>query len=260
MIKINEEKCIGCLNCVDKCICRALEIQNGKPIFRNERGCVKCMHCAIACLQNAITYNGEAAVMEKCEMISHPSFAAELKQFLMQKRSYRNFSDKPVPIEIVHEALNTALWAPSAKNQHPTKYFIINGRSKIDKMMQIILKFIQETGTFPEITDCLKRGHNKVFGKSQSIIIAYAQNDANRPMEDTIVALTYADLLLQAEGIGTCWSGYLQWFLNHCSELAELLPIPENHSFYGCMLLGYPTEKFFYIPKRIGTVVVDEIR
>ena len=146
MIKINEEKCIGCLNCVDKCICRALEIQNGKPVFHNERGCVKCMHCVIACPQNAITYSGEAAVVGECKTLQQFSFAAELKQFLMQKRSYRNFSDKPVPINIVQEALNTALWAPSAKNQHPTKYFVINGRSKIDEMMQSIYCRRKESG------------------------------------------------------------------------------------------------------------------
>lgn len=259
MIRINEEKCIRCLRCVDKCICRAIEVQEGKPVLNYEKGCVKCMHCAIACPENAITYNGQSAVHSEELAVFEETFSADLENFLMQKRSYRNFTEELVPMSEITAALNVAAWAPSAKNQHPVKYYVVNGREKIDEMMEIIKEYIRETGECTEILGGLEAGHNMVFGKAQSVIIAYARNNANRPSEDTTIALTYAELVLQARGIGTCWSGYLQRFLNRCDKLAAMFPVPENNAFYGCMLLGYPTEEYFYVPKRLKQADIHEV-
>lgn len=260
MIRINEEKCIACLRCADKCICGAIEVHEGKPVLNYDKGCVKCMHCAIACPQNAITYNGESAIKNEEMPVFAEGFSVDLENFLLQKRSYRNFTDKIVPMSEITNALETAAWAPSAKNQHPTKYYVVNGREKIDEMTDIIVEYVKETGYAPEILAGLERGHNMVFGKASSVIMAYARNNAVNPTVDTALALTYADLVLQSRGIGTCWSGYLTRFLNRSEKLAEMFPLPENNSFYGCMLLGYPTEEFFYIPKRLKTADIKEVK
>lgn len=260
MIKINEEKCIGCLSCVDKCICGAIEVQEGKPMLNYDKGCVKCMHCAIACPENAITYNGESAVKSEEMPLVQETFSDDLENFLMQRRSYRNFTDELVPMSEIENALNAAAWAPSAKNQHPVKYYVVNDRKKIDEMMKLIVEYINETGYAPEILGGLERGHNMVFGKASGVIMAYARNNAVNPQTDTAIALTYAELLLQSRGIGTCWSGYLTRFLNRNEKFAEMFPLPENNSFYGCMLFGYPTEEFFYIPKRLKMADIKEVK
>ena len=110
-------------------------------------------------------------------------------------------------------------------------------------MMTLIVEHIKETGDCPEVLDGLSNDWNKVFGKAQTVIIAYARNNANRPSEDTTIALTYAEMVLQARGIGTCWSGYLQRFLNHCEKLA-----------------GYPTEEYFYIPRRLKLADIKTLK
>ena len=160
----------------------------------------------------------------------------------------------------IESALNAAAWAPSAKNQHPTKYYVVSGQEEIDAMMALIVEYLRESGDCPEVLDGLADGLNKVFGKAQSVIIAYARNNATRPSEDTTIALTYAELVLQARGIGTCWSGYLQRFLHRCDKLAAMFPIPENNAFYGCMLLGYPTEEYFYIPRRLKLADIKTLK
>ena len=160
----------------------------------------------------------------------------------------------------IESALNVAAWAPSAKNQHPTKYYVVNDKETIDAMMTLIVEHIKETGDCPEVLDGLSNDWNKVFGKAQTVIIAYARNNANRPAEDTTIALTYAEMVLQARGIGTCWSGYLQRFWNHCEKLGAMFPIPENNAFYGCILAGYPTEDYFYIPRRLKLADIKTLK
>ena len=80
----------------------------------------------------------------------------------------------------IESALNVAAWAPSAKNQHPTKYYVVNDKETIDAMMTLIVEHIKETGDCPEVLDGLSNDWNKVFGKAQTVIIAYARNNDNR--------------------------------------------------------------------------------
>lgn len=260
MIQIHEDKCIRCLRCADKCVCGAIEVRDGRPVINRDKGCIKCMHCAIACPENAITYNGQPAIESEEMPVLADTFSADMENFLLAKRSYRNFKPEPVPMTEIESALNVAAWAPSAKNQHPTKYYVVNDKETIDAMMTLIVEHIKETGDCPEVLDGLSNDWNKVFGKAQTVIIAYARNNANRPSEDTTIALTYAEMVLQARGIGTCWSGYLQRFLNHCEKLAAMFPIPENNAFYGCILTGYPTEEYFYIPRRLKLADIKTLK
>ena len=39
-----------------------------------------------------------------------------------------------------------------------------------------------------------------------------------------------------------------------------MFPIPENNAFYGCMLLGYPTEEYFYIPRRLKLADIKTLK
>ena len=43
-------------------------------------------------------------------------------------------------------------------------------------------------------------------------------------------------------------------------KLAAMFPIPENNAFYGCMLLGYPTEEYFYIPRRLKLADIKTLK
>lgn len=54
-LKINQEKCISCGICKDKCSFLAIEHQNGKYKINPAR-CDECADCYIICPQNAISY------------------------------------------------------------------------------------------------------------------------------------------------------------------------------------------------------------
>ena len=52
---IDEEKCIGCGECVDICPSEVLELLNEKAVAVNEEECVGCESCIEVCEQDAIT-------------------------------------------------------------------------------------------------------------------------------------------------------------------------------------------------------------
>jgi len=54
-IEVDEEKCIGCSECVDVCPVDVYEIQNEKSVPVHAEECIGCESCIEVCEQEAIT-------------------------------------------------------------------------------------------------------------------------------------------------------------------------------------------------------------
>lgn len=253
MIKFDQERCIGCMTCLSVCPFSALEEVDGKPELADIKRCLRCMHCGAACPTEAITYREEPMILQEEPRKVGEDFAKDLRSHILQRRSYRHFSEEQVPRGIIEEALELASWAPSAKNQHSTKWIIIESQETIGKIMDAIVAYVKETGTSPEILTQLEMGKNVVMGSATTLLLAYASDLAVSPETDTAIAMTTAELYLQAKGVGTCWAGYLKRMCNTVPEIKALLPaIPVKYSFYGGFMMGYPEgERYLHIPERV---------
>lgn len=251
MITIEQDKCISCFKCVSVCPFNVLEIVNDKPDAGEGKMCIKCLHCAAACPQNAITLDGLEGVLP-AEIPELPEDQHKrMEMSLLTRRSYRRFQPKPVPADIVMAALNVAAWAPSAKNQHPAKWVVVNSENKIMTIMDIILEHVRETQQYIEIEKLYEKGRNVVMGNARTLILAYARTNAVNPAVDSALALYNAELALQSQGIGTCWAGYLTRMCNQIPQLREILELPEGCQFYGALMAGYPeNERYLHIPNR----------
>jgi nitroreductase/NAD-dependent dihydropyrimidine dehydrogenase PreA subunit len=251
MITIDLDHCIGCLRCVSVCPFKVLDTVNGKPDPGEGKLCIKCLHCAAVCPQNAIRLGSLEGALP-VEMPQFPeAYPKLIEAQLLTRRSYRHFQAKPVPEDILMDAVRIAAWAPSAKNQHPAKWIIINQDKKIKTMMDIILAYVRETRQYTEIDELYNHGKNVVMGNAGTLILAYARTDAVNPPVDTALALYSAELYLQAQGIGTCWAGYLTRMCNQIPMLRDILELPEGCQIYGALMAGYPDiEQYIHIPNR----------
>ncbi len=270
MITIDKEKCTGCLTCLSVCPFTVLEEVDGKPQLTEGKSCMACMHCAAACTEKAIFYGKQPAVLGEGELqkaglnekgIIAPAgnFSEQLKTHILKRRSYRHFSSEKVDRKLIEEALELASWAPSAKNQHPTKWIIIDDSATLEKIMGHILKYAEENNISPEIISEYAAGNNVVMGTAPTMLLAYASDYAISPETDTAIAMTTAELYLQSKGVGTCWAGYFKRMCNAVPEIKELLPkLPRAHSFYGAFMMGYPKdEEYLHIPERIKRADIE---
>lgn len=253
MIEINEENCIGCGLCIKVCPFSVLKLNTGKSVAESiKKYCIDCMHCAAICPQGAILYQGKSAVTFKVQDLSN--FAVEdLERFLYQRRSYRKFSKTPVPDALIRKAIDIAMFAPSAKNEHPLQWLLIRDGGVQAQLMRVILQYCRQQQDLDEVLrEYNHNNNNPVIGENAALLLGICNKDALNPAQDTAIALTTVELVLQAHGVGTCWSGYLTRFLNMIPECREIVQITTNYAVYGSLMIGYPaTPPYRYVPLRI---------
>lgn len=254
MININRGRCIECMTCIAACAFGALQEVDGHPELVKPEMCIRCMHCGAVCPTEAVHYNDNPAIIDSDIKKMPEDFPDNLKKHIMRRRSYRNFGEEAVSRIVIKEALEIASWAPSAKNQHPVKWVVIDKKDIIDKITELVLEYVEETGVSPEIAMLYEKGHNVVVGTATTLILGYARDSAISPETDTAIAMATAELYLQSKGVGTCWAGYLRKMCNAIPEIRTcILGIPAGCSVYGAFMAGYPDEgeKYIHVPDRI---------
>ena len=81
MIKIDSEKCVGCLQCTRVCIWTILEARDGWPVVLEDKaaGCAKCMHCGIVCPEGAITFGDSPMMIAEEKPVVSDTFGEDLE-------------------------------------------------------------------------------------------------------------------------------------------------------------------------------------
>ncbi|MBU2643225.1 nitroreductase [bacterium] len=195
-----------------------------------------------------------------------------LTEAVRQRRSIRQFLDKPVPESLIKEILTDALWAPSWGNTQPWEIVVVSG--------DVLATFKREnisaldTGqafspdvTIPEVWPASLKKRYKDVGKSVLGSLEIAREDLEgrgkyyRQMfsffdapvllmflVDRDVSLEYAMLdigsimqtvclLAQDKGLGTC---ILAASINYGKIAHKLLQVPDNKRFVIGTSLGWP--------------------
>lgn len=223
---------------------------------RAVRLCIACGHCVAACPTGALSL-GAMSPAECLPVRRELDIGADaLEQFLKSRRSCRNYKSQIVPRETLTRLLDTTRWAPSAKNEQPVHWMVIESPPEVHKLAGLTVEWLRETRNYPGIVSAWEQGHDMVLRKAPHLVIASAHPDNSKPDVDCAIALTYLDLAANALGLGTCWAGILMNAAKEHRPLIDALNLPEHHKVYGAMMLGLPAYSYFRIPQRQVAKVV----
>jgi iodotyrosine deiodinase len=180
------------------------------------------------------------------EMIAR---ARELREALAMRRSVREFSDEPVPEEVLVEAIRTAASAPSGANKQPWTFVLVTDAELKRKIREAAEEEERAFygGRAPErwLEDLrpFGTGPDKPFLETApALIVVFAQKhggEANARHyyvnESVGIACGFLIAALHHAGLAT---------LTHTPSpmgfLAELLGRPEHERAYVLMPVGYP--------------------
>uniref|UniRef100_A0A7J3KFZ9 Nitroreductase family protein n=1 Tax=Staphylothermus marinus TaxID=2280 RepID=A0A7J3KFZ9_STAMA len=146
---------------------------------------------------------------------------SDLIEFLKTRRSIRRFKQEKPPIELVLKAIDTARYAPSARNSQPWRFIIIDERSLIEKLAKI------------------HHGAKPLENAPLAIaVVCHMDESPVSYMVDCANATTYLLLALHALGLGAVWIQTLR----NIDEIKKLLNIPDNAIPIALVAIGYPDE------------------
>lgn len=145
---------------------------------------------------------------------------------ILQRRSVRDFTDKPVSEEVLTSLLEAGMCAPSAGNERPWHFIIVTERSLLEGITE-----------FHEYSKMLKHA-------PAAIIVCADLNCDKYPgvgywVQDCAAATQNILIAAQYKGLGACWLGMYPK-KERVEGLRRLLNIPEHIVPFAGIALGYP--------------------
>lgn len=157
---------------------------------------------------------------------------------IQERRAVRDFSDEPVSEETVRELLDAAIEAPSAVNEQPWAFVIIQDKDELkrlsDAAKHLMPQEIRESRWLPTPVD-----EFNVFYNAGTLIVIYAKPIGLHPDWDCCFAGENLMLAARAKGLGTCVIG-LSWPLFDDATVKQRLGVPMDCHVVLPIIVGRP--------------------
>lgn len=259
MMIVDKEKCIGCGMCVKDCFPKDIEVTGGKAKINNVT-CFKCGHCIAVCPTNAISmdeYNMDEIIdYDKENFHVDPD---NLMNFIKFRRTIRQFKDQEVESEKISKIIEAGRFTETGGNMQDVSYIVL--RDNLEELRELTLKSLKNMGEYllknltPE-TIRYKRyakmwinmykeynenpqSEDKLFFNAPAIVVVTANSQVNGAL-----ASSNMELMTNALGLGTVFSGFLTRAANETKEIRDFIQVKEGKEVVTCMIIGYPNVKY----------------
>lgn len=165
-------------------------------------------------------------------------------ELLQKRRAIRDFEDKPIPTKVIDEILQDATLAPSASNNQPCRFVIVQCRKTIkalsDESKANLLRDNAEKKIKlnAEYVAFLQNENFNVFYNAPDLIYIVGAKSVGSLDVDCALAASYIMFGAAARGLGTCWVALGANIRD--PQLKGELGISDNQRIVAPIILGYP--------------------
>jgi nitroreductase/ferredoxin len=296
IMKSDPKKCTrtrgsSCQLCWDNCPFRAWELTEGQePHLVENHNCFSCYNCVVACPRDAIsiveTYHVDEGFFKTAELTESARLPMKpldaqgsadewnpMEKAVLNRRSTRNFKDKPVPEPLIRRILEAGRFAPSAGNCQPWRFLVVTDKALMEEINEAVwgalnLLFVmyhdeemvkqlaagyetvqpQVPGTFdPRLAEggmgSLAKRYGPVLLAAPCVIYILEDERAiSAGGINTGIAGQNMTLVANSLGLGACWNGFAT-VAQQIPPLAEKLGIVPPWKAMSALCIGYPKFK-----------------
>ena len=167
----------------------------------------------------------------------------DLLQAIRGRRSARDFKQDPVSGGTLFKLLSAASWAPSAMNEQSWHFTIVTDKTVLGEISGRAKTWLLENlPPMPHQThfrDTLADPDFDIFYNAPSLVVISTVSDGLWMREDAALAAQNLMLMATALGLGSCWIGFAQEWLNTV-EGHQLLNLPREKLVVAPIIVGHP--------------------
>jgi len=273
-IQVDPEICVLCEACVGICNRKRLSKEDD-AIKVNPEPCNLCGHCKAICPEDAISLTDLdddecLPVPDKSDMPAPDT----LQAFFRSRRSTRRYKEDPVEREKLMQIIEAGRFAPTGGNRQSLEFAVIQTPEILHQVRDRCIEFHAEgsekllsmlsgkeekgealTGTdlamrayaqaWPFRLRLNRQGIDTLFYHAPVLIVLRADVEVSPgPEIDAGLAAMQMALVAEAQGLGTCYIGFLIGAAQQSPELKKLMQIPVKNLPVISFITGYPNVKF----------------
>lgn len=261
-LSVDKELCISCKLCVRACPAAIIAMDDAAIPFLDaplQHKCISCGHCSAICPVDALSL--DFMPIDTMPLSSLDEFSFEqLEALVRNRRSIRCFEKKPVSKDTIAQLLRLASFAPTARNLQQVGWMVISSAKELKNFSALVIEWVRilagkNAASFAAISgdsllEAWAQGKDPILRNAPYLLIAFAPTGRPMAMVDSIIALSYADMLAPALGLGTCWAGYLMGAMQQHTPLEQALNLPPGMQPYGALMLGFAQSNYRRWPAR----------
>jgi len=282
---INTNTCKSCKLCIEVCPCNIISINDNNEVhFIKEREhiCIECGQCMAICSTKSVQLKNFLYDKNFKDLPDNQVDYERLSSFYANRRSIRNFKNKPVSNELLKKIIYTLDYAPFGASPNKVEITVVNNRKIIEKSLPFIVDFLDNIVKWienPFISYMIKKKEgletfntlknhlypiakqenyklkygDRITRDAPAIIIFHANKGAEEHTDNSIIYATYAMLAAHSLGLGVSMISIVPAAINKLPEVKKIYEIPEQNEAIISLIVGYPKYKYQRAVKRPKT-------
>jgi len=177
----------------------------------------------------------------------------DLDSAIAGRRAVREYATQTISETTIRELINAAIMAPSAVNVQPWTFTVVRDQALLDQISARAKTYMRETMPAGPHAEHLRLllGNEKfqIFYHAPVLIVISASEAGPWIVEDCAMAAQNLMLSAYGHGLGTCWIGFAQTFLN-TAEGKNMLGIPGEWVPVAPIIVGKPKVAPTPVPRK----------
>jgi nitroreductase len=167
----------------------------------------------------------------------------DITEVISGRRSVREYTPQAVDETAIRHLIDAAIKAPNAVNQQPWSFTVVRDQAGLERLSHAakshMLATMPATAHSDHFRSLLSNPDFQIFYHAPVLILISAAAQGPWIVEDCALAAENLMLAAYAAGLGTCWIGFAQGFLN-TPEGKKELALPDACVPVAPIIVGHP--------------------
>ncbi len=159
------------------------------------------------------------------------------------RRAVRDYADKIPSESVIRSLIGEAVWAPSGVNLQPWSFFVVDDRATLAACStEAKALMLGQADVHPELAhmrEMLTSPQFNIFYNAPVLVVICSTTPDEMALKDCCLAAQTLMLAAHAQGVGSCWIGFSEAWLNTPAGKAKL-GIPAEFRPVAPIIIGYP--------------------